>query len=279
MRCRPPNWRDKSAMDMIELVDPQLRGAAVMMRDNYRAFTPMTLDKLPARRESTVSRSLPPLDDVPYVRQEIAGPGGAGVPIYIVNARPDAVRPGIFHIHGGGFTASSALGGMRNLQQLAVVLDCPIVTVDYTLAPEATYKRSIEENYAALLWTHRNARKIGIDPGRIALLGESAGGGHAAMLAIAARDRGEVPIAANSGSRSNTSSIRCSTIASAAPASCPNISAISAGMPMATASPGAASWGWSRAARTCPPWPSRRASRICAGCRPPSSGSGRSTSW
>jgi acetyl esterase/lipase len=51
---------------------------------------------------------------------------------------------------------------------------------------------SLDVNYAALLWTVAEAEVLGIDPERIALMGESAGGGHAALLALAARDRGEV---------------------------------------------------------------------------------------
>jgi acetyl esterase/lipase len=81
------------------------------------------------------------------------------------------------------------------VQALARELDCPIVTVDYRLAPETTWSGSLEDNYAALLWLHEHAAELGVDPSRIAIAGESAGGGHAALLAIAARDRGEVGIA------------------------------------------------------------------------------------
>ena len=69
------------------------------------------------------------------------------------------------------------------------------VSVDYRLAPETTYAGSIEDNYAGLKWLYDNAEAIGADKTRIALMGESAGGGHAALLAITARDRGEVPVA------------------------------------------------------------------------------------
>jgi acetyl esterase/lipase len=77
---------------------------------------------------------------------------------------------------------------------MAVALNCVIVTVEYRLAPETTFKGSIEDNYTALKWVYRNAAQLGIDRNRIAVMGESAGGGHAALLAIAARERGEVPL-------------------------------------------------------------------------------------
>ena len=89
----------------------------------------------------------------------------------------------------------TAQASVLALQDICLALDCPAVSVEYRLAPETTYAGSLEDNYVGLKWLHANAASIGADPARIALIGESAGGGHAALLAIAARDRGEVPVA------------------------------------------------------------------------------------
>ena len=127
-------------------------------------------------------------------------PGSAGspqVPVFVINAaRKGQPRPGILHIHGGGYVLGTAQSGIPSLEQLAHDLNCVVVTVDYRLAPETHFPGSLEDNYAALKWLWGSAAELGIDTRRIAVMGESAGGGHAAMLAIAARDRGEFHLAA-----------------------------------------------------------------------------------
>jgi acetyl esterase/lipase len=129
------------------------------------------------------------------VERTIPGPAGApDVLVFVINADPAVLRPAILHLHGGGFFAGFAASGLADLQVEAKALDCTIVTVEYRLAPETPFPGALEDNYAALRWLHHNAAGLGVDRARIALQGESAGGGHAAMLALAARDRGEVPL-------------------------------------------------------------------------------------
>jgi acetyl esterase/lipase len=137
----------------------------------------------------------PPRSNVPVEQHMV--PVGSGIPpvqVYVVNAKPGARRPAILHTHGGGFILGSAKQEVPRLQTFATALDCTIVTVEYQLAPEAHYATSVEQNYAGLRWLHAQADRLGVDRSRIALMGESAGGGHAALLAFAARDRGEVPL-------------------------------------------------------------------------------------
>jgi acetyl esterase/lipase len=181
--------------EFLALVDPELRDAALIMRRTTAAFTPMTAEKLAQRRAWADQAALAPHDhvsvEVVQVPRTAAGDEGE-VAVYVVNRKPGASGAGILHIHGGGFTASRAAHGLRNVQALAAELDVPIVSVDYRLAPETRWSGSLEDNLAAFLWTAENAAELGIDPRRIALLGESAGGGHAALLALAARDRGTV---------------------------------------------------------------------------------------
>jgi len=177
-------------------VHPELRPAAAMMQRMTASFPSISDKTLTAMREMNTKYARPPLSTIAVEKRVIPGRGDPhDVVLYAVNAKPGTRRPGILHTHGGGYILGSATDGLVALQELASTLDCAIVTVDYRLAPETRYSGSIEDNYSGLRWLHDNADKLGVDPARIAVMGESAGGGHAALLAITARDRREVPVA------------------------------------------------------------------------------------
>jgi acetyl esterase/lipase len=174
-------------------VDPELRPAAARLIAEGKGRPPLTMADLPAAHAHVQLR--PTLPAPAFTREVIPGPPGAPeLTVYVVNAAPGERRPAILHTHGGGYILGSARSDIPSLQRTAAALGCVIVTVEYRLAPETTYAGSMEDNYTGLKWLHANAERLGADPARIALMGESAGGGHAALLALTARDRGEVPV-------------------------------------------------------------------------------------
>lgn len=178
----------------LALVDPELREQAERMLEMASAGLPGGRDLLAMLRTPRPS-VLPLLDDVPVLIQSM--PNAAGHPdvlAYVINAQAGRSRPLIIDIHGGGFIFGTAKDSVPVLQRQAQELDCAIITVEYRLAPETCWLGAREDNYAALKWVHANAASLGGDPDRIIVSGSSAGGGHAAILAITARDRGEVPI-------------------------------------------------------------------------------------
>lgn len=181
-----------------EMIHPELREAAKQVAAFTGSRPALTRASIAEGRKGMSGRSpfsRDPLTDIPWERRVIpVGKPHPDVPIIIVNAKAGTSRPAILHTHGGGYIMGTAESNIRDLQDLCKTLDCVAVSVDYRLAPETTYAGSIEDNYAGLKWLHANAALIGADPAKIAVMGESAGGGHAAILAITARDRGEVPI-------------------------------------------------------------------------------------
>lgn len=176
-------------------VHPQLRQIAAQILNYTRDAKPLSHASLAELRKGMPGASAKPSIEVPFEKRTIAGGHRqADVIVYVVNPKPGGSRPAILHTHGGGFIAGSAEQSIPDLQKLCRELDCAAVSVEYRLAPETTWRGSVEDNYAGLKWLHANAAQLGVDPTRIAVMGESAGGGHAALLAIAARDRGEVPV-------------------------------------------------------------------------------------
>lgn len=138
----------------------------------------------------------PELDAIVVEERFIPGPPDAPdvrVLVYTPPA-PATGRPAYLHIHGGGYVLGVPEMTDPSNRQTALEQDCIVVSVDYRLAPETRWPGALEDCYAALRWMHENAEALGIDPARIAVGGESAGGGHAAALALLARDRGEFPI-------------------------------------------------------------------------------------
>jgi triacylglycerol lipase len=103
-------------------------------------------------------------------------------------------RPAIVHMHGGGFVMGAPELNDAHNRSIAGEHDCLIVSVDYRLAPDTRFPGAVEDGYAALAWLNENADALDIDRRRVAVAGESAGGGHAMALAVYARDRGEFPI-------------------------------------------------------------------------------------
>lgn len=182
----------------LKLVDPELRGFLHQLPRERLVYSTQTIQKLRSNTdyaEQTAQQlSLPKI----AARTISSSTGARHVPVFVVNGSPgDQPRPGLLFIHGGGFIGGSTAGsfpGFSGLQRLARDHHCTVVSVDYRLAPEMRYPGSLEDNYEALKWLYANAAALGVDAQRIAVMGESAGGGHAAMLTLAARDRGEIPL-------------------------------------------------------------------------------------
>lgn len=185
-------------MDTRKLVDPALLPA-------LDAFPTVALsaELLGPMREAERLAQLPIAVD-PRIAEAIeqtvrSVPGPAGAPdISLTIYKPRNAKwalPCIYHIHGGGYVGGGAAQLEPLHRPLAHELNCVIVSVDYRLAPETRFPGGIEDCYAGLAWLNANAEALGVDRTRIGVMGESAGGGLAAALALLVRDRGEHKLA------------------------------------------------------------------------------------
>jgi acetyl esterase len=116
---------------------------------------------------------------------------GYAVPVRIY--RPaDAVGalPCVIYIHGGGFMMGDLDSSDTNAWGLCEGTGAIVVSVDYRLTPEHPFPAAFDDCYGVLSWLAERGGEIGIDPRRIAVAGDSAGGNLSAAVCLAARDRG-----------------------------------------------------------------------------------------
>jgi len=125
-------------------------------------------------------------------------PGWEGEPdvaVRVYRPRSDAMpAPGIVMIHGGGFVIGSVEAEHAGAARMSIDTGAVVVSVEYRLAPEHPYPAGLHDCYAALAYLHAEAGALGVDAGRVALCGASAGGGLAAATALLARDLGGPPV-------------------------------------------------------------------------------------
>ena len=127
--------------------------------------------------------------------RSIPGPAG-DLPVRIYRPELDApTLPGLVYFHGGGHVIGNLDTHDAVARNLCNGAGCIVVSVDYRLAPEHKFPAAAEDAFAAVVWCAAHGAEIGIDPRRIAVGGDSAGGNLAAVAALMARDAGGPAIA------------------------------------------------------------------------------------
>lgn len=106
-----------------------------------------------------------------------------------------AAGPAAVYLHGGGFVGGSIDLFDPVVSEYVALSGVPMLSVDYRRAPEATREGPGDDAFAALLWLREHAGELGVETGRIAVMGDSAGGGLAAGVALRARDA-DIPLGA-----------------------------------------------------------------------------------
>ncbi|MCD8193761.1 MAG: alpha/beta hydrolase [Tannerellaceae bacterium] len=178
--------------------DPELAPLLTRMRSNWEKQSTIAKgDALGLRRLMTGS------EEVPHTGAGFLAKGAVrstvhtfsrdGMPVtmyWYTHEQSDHSGAAVLYFHGGGMIAGSATLYDNLVSRYVAATGVPFLNVEYRLAPELPYPAPIDDCFSALEWLLENATHYKIDPQRIAVMGDSAGGGLAAAVALKARDEG-----------------------------------------------------------------------------------------
>ncbi|BCM65079.1 MULTISPECIES: alpha/beta hydrolase [Streptomyces] len=168
------------------------------MDSELEAFVPLfpkadLTDPVTARKNlAELAAGVPAPDTADLDIEDRTVPADPDVAVRIY--RPQQARGAVVWLHGGGYVMGSVDTEHPWAARMASLSGAVVVSVDYRLAPEHPFPAALDDGYAVLTWLAEHAAELGIDPGRIAVGGHSAGGGLAAAVALRARDRQGPPI-------------------------------------------------------------------------------------
>lgn len=182
-------------MSSRHLIDAEVRTLLDLAPDY--SLTGETLDAVRTQMRTIAGDRGTATPGVEVEERFVRGPAGAP-DVRVLVSKPATAgvgRPAILNLHGGGFVIGAPEQNLAKDAVYASELNAVVVSPAYRLAPETVHPGPVEDVYAVLTWLYENVESLGVDPTRIAVSGDSAGGGLAAGLVILARDRGEIPIA------------------------------------------------------------------------------------
>ncbi|MDV7241760.1 MULTISPECIES: alpha/beta hydrolase [Rhodococcus] len=182
-------------MTSFPTLDPELAAAVTMLPN-------LDFSDLPSARatfDSLVGSLLADLSFDGVRVQELSVPGLGDDPDvgvrFFTPENAEGPLPVLLWIHGGGFAIGTAASSDPFCVEVVRELGCAVASVEYRLAPETPFPGPLDDCYAALTHLHAHADDWGIDASRIAVGGQSAGGGLAAGTVLRARDEAVVPVA------------------------------------------------------------------------------------
>lgn len=173
----------------LENVDPQFRKILKVL--NGPAYTPVhQLTAAEAREQAEQFFQGPPVPVTGSQSDLLAETPVGKVPCRLYHPQPGTQLPLLVYYHGGGWVLGDLDSAHGITATLAARSGCAVLSVDYRLAPEHPFPAAVDDAFASLQWAAANAKTLEIDPQRIAVGGDSAGGNLAAVVSILARDAG-----------------------------------------------------------------------------------------
>ncbi|HEX3174647.1 MAG TPA: alpha/beta hydrolase [Solirubrobacterales bacterium] len=198
--CGAPEWLQRMAMGAPMRIEGQelapeiqmlLRLATLAGGESVAAERTPEQARAENRHSAASVARRPPLPMARVEPLRIPGPAGP-IParLYAAPGAPPAPRPLLVYFHGGGW----CIGGLEThdapCRFLATHGGAAVLSVDYRLAPEHPFPAAVDDALAAFRWAADSAGELGIDPARIAVIGDSAGGNLAAAVSLLTRDGG-----------------------------------------------------------------------------------------
>ena len=180
------------------MLDPQAQALMQLMIE--KGVPPINTLSPTEARESYRSRrtfTQPDAPEVYKVENKVASANGLNVPVRVYHphaAQTQKDLPGLVYIHGGGWTIGDLDTHDVLCRSLCLQAEVVVVSVDYRMGPEHKFPAAYEDTLAAFNWTVSHAESLGIDPQRLAIGGDSAGGNLSAAACIGLRDNPEVAV-------------------------------------------------------------------------------------
>ena len=187
-------------------VDPQVKAQLDRLADALGDIADAPVGDVDARRANGhrmfdhIAATTAPAEGVETERFSVTARDGTALDaVWYRPSSGESSGSAVLYLHGGGMIFGfDHVGSMYDIvvRDYVAASLVPMLMVDYRVAPEHPHPAPVEDCYAALEWLAGQGDELGFDPGRLAVMGDSAGGGLAAATALMARDRGGPAIAA-----------------------------------------------------------------------------------
>jgi acetyl esterase len=171
-------------------LDPQAQGLLeALQAQGMKSFEQMSVSE--ARDAAMAFRGLQAEPATLAAVHDRTIPGADGeLPIRIFVPGGQGPLPVLTYFHGGGWVIGNLEVVDKPCRALAAATGAIVVATQYRMAPETKFPGAVDDCYAALQWVAGNAAEFGGDPSRLGVIGDSAGGNLAAVVALKARDEG-----------------------------------------------------------------------------------------
>ena len=182
-------------------LDPEIGSALAALFAQAGDVEPPAVGDVASRRQNVevlqtaIHALLPMPDDVSMTDYETTTDDGASLLLRWYAKDGSAPGSTVLYLHGGGMIVSNVAIYDGPVARYVSATGVPFLSVEYRYAPEHPAPTPVTDSYAGLRWLVAHAEELGVDPTRIAIMGDSGGGGVAASLAIYARDQGGPAIA------------------------------------------------------------------------------------